>query len=113
AEYCRTDVLVTMALDEAMIRVVPEKDLRILDHEINNRGVGVDDVAVSWLLDWAEHEKTRLDERMRTLTQGAVATCTASGQLLDFMRSQKVQVNSVDKENIAHCVATYPEGTLV
>lgn len=99
--YCKTDVEVERALCKRLMRLTPnEQRLWELDYLINRRGVYVDLPAARAAIDIVEAEKVRLNERMRTVTGNAVAMCTATGQLADWLKVQGVQVPSVAKADV-------------
>lgn len=90
-------------------RVLPLSDaefaLWCLDFEINQRGVQVDLGAAKQAIEIVEAEKKRLDAEMRRVTGGAVATCTANGQLGNWLRFRGVSTESVAKGDVIDLLA--------
>jgi DNA polymerase bacteriophage-type len=99
--YCRQDIEVERQLFKRLLRLTDrERAVWLLDYRINQRGVKVDLEAVETAIALVNAEKKRLDARMREVTGGAVATCTATGQLTDWLRSKGVQCEGVAKADV-------------
>lgn len=99
--YCRQDVVVERALCQRLMRLSEgEQRLWELDYRINRRGVYVDLPAARAAMDLVEAEKTRLNNRLRQVTNNAVAMCTATGQLADWLKSKGLEVPSVAKADV-------------
>ncbi len=99
--YCKQDVEVERALYKRLMQLSPrEKEIWALDYKINQRGVQVDVSAATTALGLVKFEKIRLDEEMRRVTNNAVATCTATGQLTDWIRSLGMETEGVAKSDV-------------
>lgn len=100
--YCKQDVEVERALHHRLMELSPgEQALWLLDQEINDRGVRVDLDAIERAIDLADAEAKRLNRAMVAVTKGAVATCTATGQLTDWLRWRGVDTEGVAKDQVA------------
>lgn len=100
--YCKQDIEVERELYKRLMPLSPaERRVWILDQRINQRGIAVDLPSVTTAIAIVEGEKKRLDEEMRAVTCGAVATCTAVGQLTDFLKAQGLEVDGVAKADVA------------
>lgn len=72
--YCKNDVVVERALEKRLRPLSPaERDLWLLDCEINNRGIGVDTLNIARALQTIESEKQRLNAKMDEATGGLVS----------------------------------------
>jgi DNA polymerase len=100
-DYCKQDIEVERELFKRLMQLSPkEKDLWVLDYKINQRGIRIDLRAVETAIELVNLEKKRLDDEMRKVTSGAVATCTAVGQISDWLKSCGVEVNGVAKGDV-------------
>lgn len=110
--YCKQDVAVERELHRRMRALSPaEEKLWQLDYRINQRGVAVDLPAINAAIEVVEYEKARLNAEMKRVTGGAVSTCTATGQLGDWIRWQGVEIEGVAKADVIDALAddTLPE----
>ena len=104
--YCKQDVEVERALYKRLVRIArPEKKLWDLDYYINRRGVHVDMRSAKQALALVENEKDRLNNKIREITGGAVAMCTATGQLTDWLKSKGLEVPSVAKADVVEMLS--------
>lgn len=100
--YCKQDVEVERALHRRLMELsADEQALWQLDQEINARGVRVDLAAIEQGIALAKDEAVRLNNAMRAVTRGAVATCTATGQLTDWLRWRGVAAEGVSKSDVS------------
>lgn len=100
--YCKQDVEVERALHHRLMELSAEEQaLWQLDQEINDRGVRVDLTAIEQGIALAKDEAARLNNAMRVATNGAVATCTATGQLTDWLRWRGVPTEGVAKDDVS------------
>lgn len=100
-QYGKQDVEVERALHKRLIALPKsEQALWLLDHKINNRGIYVDRPAVKAAIKVVESEQKRLNDEMRRVTNNAVATCTATGQLGDWIRYRGVTMPGVAKADV-------------
>jgi len=100
-EYCKQDVRVERALYKRLLKLpASEHELWQLDFRINRRGVNVDLHSAKVAIEIVENEKSRLNNEMQMLTGGAVAVCTATGQLTDWLKRHQLEVPSVAKADV-------------
>jgi DNA polymerase len=100
-KYCMQDVEVERELYRRLMKLSKnERRVWILDNRINQRGIQVDVPAVKTAIRIVEMEKRRLDAEMRRVTKGAVISCTATGQLTDWVKWQGVEIDGVAKGDI-------------
>lgn len=100
-KYCEQDVEVERKLHKRLMSLNGfERRIWKLDWKINRRGVNVDIESIEKCVDIAAYEKKRLDARMRKVSGGAIATCTAVGQIVDFLNWNGVEVPSVAKAEV-------------
>lgn len=101
-QYCAKDIDVER---EVYKRLLPlsesERKLWLLDHKINRRGVGIDLKAAGAAIRLVGDEKTRLDAEMRRVTNNAVATCSATKQLTDWLKFRGVSTSGVAKSDVS------------
>lgn len=104
--YCKQDVVVERALKTRLLHLSPkEQKLWELDYRINRRGVYVDLPAATTAMDLVESEKTRLNERIRHVTGNAVASCSAVGQISDWLKTKGLEVPSMAKADVTDMLA--------
>lgn len=99
-KYCLQDVVVER---EILKRTKPlsafERKVWRVDHAINRRGVRFDLDAVRAGLHVRDWYSVQIDERMKTLTDGAVAKSTALPALKEWLSSQYgIEVDSLAKQ---------------
>lgn len=100
-EYCKQDILVERELFKRLMQLSPqERNLWLLDHNINQRGVYVDISAVRTAIKIVELEKDRLNQEIRDVTKGAVAMTTAVGQITDYLKNCGIDVPSIAKAEL-------------
>jgi DNA polymerase len=85
--YCKKDVVVEREIKK---RAVPlsASELKVwqMDYRINQRGIQIDREAVAAALELVTTEKGRLNERIREVSNNAIATCTAVKQITDYLK---------------------------
>lgn len=100
-DYCRRDV---EAQRELYHRLLPlsdaEREVWLLDQEINNRGVQVDLPAVEAAIAAVQEETDLLNARMRKLTNGMVGACSAVSQIADWLKFRGVQTPGLSKADV-------------
>lgn len=101
-EYCKTDIV---AEREIARRAVPlsaaEQKIWQLDYRINQRGIQIDRAAATAALALVTTEKGRLNERIREVSSGAIATCTAVKQITDYLKIRGCNVpDGIAKEAV-------------
>lgn len=100
-EYCCRDV---ESQRELYHRLLPlsdvEREVWLLDQEINNRGVQVDLPAVEAAIAAVEEETALLNARMQKLTNGMVGACSAVSQIADWLKFRGVQTPGLAKADV-------------
>lgn len=100
-KYCINDVEVERQLYKRLLKLDPaEKALWILDWKINRRGVEIDVLSAATAAGIVDAEKKNADIQIQKVTNGAVATCTATGQLKSWIESRGIEVPSVAKSDV-------------
>lgn len=106
-EYCKQDVIVERELHKRLMPLSEiENETWQLDYKINRRGVNIDVSSLNVAIEIVEAEKKRLDEKMRQITKGAVSTCTATGQLTDYLKWNGVETKGVTKAEVRGLLET-------
>lgn len=104
--YCKQDVEVERALHKRLVELSPaEQELWRIDQRINDRGVRVDVDALDKGIALVESEAKRLNAAMQVITGGAVSTCTATGQLTDWLRWSGVELGGVAKADVTELLS--------
>lgn len=100
-DYGKQDVKVERLLGHRILKLSEaEKKIWLLDQKINERGVKLDLPSIEKAIEVVGREKQRLDHEMRRVTKNAVATCTAAGQLNDWINWQGVKTEKVAKADV-------------
>lgn len=87
-EYCKQDVVVERAIDNALPNLNKnEKAIWELDQAINSRGVKIDVKALNIALEFINEFKERLNLELQDLTSGAVEKATETKRMTDYLRS--------------------------
>jgi DNA polymerase len=101
-EYCDRDDDVEAAADKVLPPLSDaERALWELDQRINDRGVLIDTATVEASVAVLAIAQKRADDRMRELTEGAVAKCTEAGKLVRWLAARGVPCDSVAKDEHA------------
>lgn len=96
--YCKTDVEVERELDSRLLKLSPEeREVWLLDYEINQRGVEIDLKSARVARDIVEQEAESLDDQMREVTKNKVGSCNAHIQVKNWLNERGFKVDSVDK----------------
>lgn len=99
--YCKQDVETERELDKRLLQLSPtERQVWLVDQDINDRGVYVDVPAVTKAIEVIENEIESLHGRMRHATGDMVARCTNVGDLSAWVRAQGVDTVGVAKADI-------------
>jgi len=99
--YCRQDVEVERQLHRRLLALSnSEAALWQLDYRINQRGIFIDRHAVQSAIKMVQAEQARLNGEMHRVTGGAVSTCSAVGQLGDWIRYRGVEMPGVAKADV-------------
>lgn len=101
-DYCAKDVDVERQVYKRMVKLSEyERKVWLLDHKINSRGVCIDTKVVSAAICLVREEKTRLDAEMRRVTNNAVASCSATAQLTNWLKFRGVDTAGVAKSDVS------------
>lgn len=96
--YCKQDVEVERAIDKTLLPLPKsEQKLFLVDRAINNRGIQLDQLAVSRALELTAHRAASIDLEIRKLTEGEVDGIT---KLTDLKRWMGYE-GSLDKKIVA------------
>lgn len=99
--YCKTDVEVERYCLERLMQLSPqEQEIWVKDWHINRRGVDIDQKSIEICYEIIALEKKRLDQEMRQVTKNQVATCSAVGQLTDWLKWEGIEADSVAKADV-------------
>lgn len=104
--YCLQDVRTEQAASKRLTRLKPsEQEFYWRDQEINDRGITIDLDLVRAMQEVVDQEKEVLDEQMRAVTGGEVASTNAAKQLVVWLAQGGIvwpanQNPSVDKDNV-------------
>lgn len=100
-QYCINDALSERDLYHKLAPLLPaEFDLWLLDQKINERGFYVDRELLEAAKAVAEQANEVLNEEMVDVTKGAVTAVTEVARLQKWLRTQKVETKTLDKEDI-------------
>jgi DNA polymerase bacteriophage-type len=106
ARYCIRDVEVERRAFHAIPPLpVREREIWLVDHRMNRKGIKVDLALVDTLDKLTREETRRLDEEMRTVTGGASSTRTV-GALTSWLTSKGLKVDSLDKNHMGALLET-------
>ena len=90
--YCKQDVNVERELFHRLIALsAHETSVFQLDHRINQRGIAVDQLAVSAAITLVEDEKARLDNLIRNVSRNQIASTSAVADITRFILSVGVK----------------------
>lgn len=104
--YCKQDVEVERELYKRLFPLpLSERELWILDHKINQRGVQIDIPSAIKANGIAEIEKARLNDEIRRVTGGAVSATSEATRLTEWVCAQGIEVPGVAKADILTALA--------
>lgn len=105
-EYCKQDVEVERQLHKRLVPLSPaEREVWLLDHEINNRGVQIDIATATAAQATVVAEQARLHDRLREVTGNFVGFTTEVARLTEWVRSQGVDLPGVAKADVLDALA--------
>ena len=100
-EYCRRDVLAEYHLYKTLPPLHPsEKDIWVLDQEINDRGICIDIESARGITKTLNQYSEDLMKEVFELTDGAVTSMKAPAQIKKWLLSEGIEVDSVDKSSV-------------
>lgn len=107
--YCKQDVVTERAIKNYIQRYKPmgehERDVWLLDQEINWRGVGIDVPNVENALDLIIATAERLNASVVDLTDGALSGVGSRAQVMSWCRDQGYRLGGYDKNAILAALA--------
>lgn len=88
-EYCRQDVRVERELHKRLMPLSDkERQVWLLDYQINQRGVMIDVPTAKAAITLADTMKVKYDEQMADATGGAATSCTALAPIKEWLNQQ-------------------------
>jgi DNA polymerase len=88
-EYCRQDVRVERELHKRLMPLSDkERQVWLLDYQINQRGVMIDVPTAKAAITLADTMKVKYDEQMADATGGAATSCTALAPIKEWLNEQ-------------------------
>ena len=107
--YCKQDVVTERAIKNYILKYKPmgehERDVWLLDQEINWRGVGIDVPNVENALDLIIATAERLNASVVDLTDGALSGVGSRAQVMSWCRDQGYRLGGYDKNAILTALA--------
>jgi DNA polymerase len=105
SDYCEKDVLAEEWLDNALPDIpASEQKLWQLNCIMNARGIGVDTKLVDNMLAAADDAKCYLNDKMKTLTNGAVDATTKTARLTKWFQDNGLpKLDSCDHDPGSRC----------
>lgn len=104
--YCRQDVVVERMLEKRLMALSKkEQDVWFLDQRINDRGIAVDRDLAEAAKIIVRAEEDRLDRALSEATGGAVIGIHNTKMLAEWLRSEGLDVDSVNKAAVGELLA--------
>lgn len=107
--YCKQDVVTERAIKEYVQQYKPmsakERDVWLLDQQINWRGVGIDTTNVANALDLIIATAERLNASVGEMTGGTLAGVGSRAQVMSWSRDQGYKLEGYDKNAILTALA--------
>lgn len=99
--YCIQDVNVEYAVKQRLSPLTPkERELWLLDHKINNRGIQIDIASVKKAIDVVYEDKARLDREIQNISDGKIASANATAQIKDYITERGIDIEGVTKGDV-------------
>lgn len=99
--YCDDDTISEEAASEIMPELIPqEREVFLLDHKINVRGIYCDVPLVETCLEFIEKYTETLTDELIDITQGEVTTANQLARIRKFCENEGFVVESLDKDSI-------------
>jgi len=100
--YCQQDVRVEREVSKRLMPLsATERRVWLLDYKINQRGVQVDTQSVAAAIKLVAKVKGDCDVELSKVTNGAVQAATALPALKEWLATQGIVVESLDKQAVA------------
>lgn len=104
--YCIQDVNVEYAVKQRLPPLTPkERELWLLDHKINNRGIQIDIKHVKMAIDVVYEDKARLDKEIQEVSNGKIASANATAQIKDYIVEKGIDIEGVTKGDVVDLLA--------
>jgi DNA polymerase len=101
-EDCENDVRAECALDDALPALPPrEREIFLIDAEINQRGIMIDLPLVDKLEALTKSEGVRLNADMSRLTNGRATTCNQGARIIAELADASIVVPDLTKNTVA------------
>lgn len=108
--YCLKDVDVEMGVAKKVRRMTKaERQVYIVSERVNDRGIYIDMDLVERLADVVDAEKTRINADLKRITNGRVSSASNHGALLDWLRENDIDADSVSKAAVRSLLEDLPE----
>lgn len=100
-EYCKQDTEVERALHKRLVQLSKrERDIWLLDHKINARGIHVDRNAITSAQVVVAQEQDRLNAELRKLTDNFVGFATETQRLKDWIAYRGIALPGIAKADV-------------
>lgn len=97
-EYCKQDVIAERAIGNTLRPLSPsERNVWKLDQTINIKGVPIDRDSVDITIDLIDQEKTKLNEEVAHITEGALIAVSQRVKVMDYIQSLGYPLIKFDK----------------
>jgi len=118
AQYCAQDVLTTRELHKVTRPLSSkERDIWLLDSEINARGYGLDLAAAQGAMRFVDAEKHDIDLRARAITDGAVKNVMSYAVVLAWLKKHcGIELPNLRADTVEECLeqeGLYKSGRLL
>lgn len=105
-EYCKTDVRVERELHKRLLDLrSSEKQLWILDQQINDRGIAVDRELCEAAREVVEQAQASLHQAMKRASNGEIKTCSAVQDIIEFCHRRGVDAESIRRDSVEELLA--------
>ena len=105
--YCIRDVEVEAEAELKMLPLTPtEREIYLLDHRINQRGIQIDIPSVNLALDVIHEEKKRLDLEMMKITNGEIPSASSAKKITEYLQDHGVGMDGVTKGEVLEVLKT-------
>lgn len=99
--YCIQDVEVEAEAESRMLPLSPkERQVWLLDHKINRRGIQIDIPSVMKGIDLVYEHKNILDKEIQEISNGAINSANATAQIKEYLQERGLDVESVTKGDV-------------
>lgn len=110
-EYCLQDTDAEYEVHKALPPLPPvERQVWLLDQQINDRGVFVDIESIEAVISVVERHEAQLLERVAKLTDGDVSSVRQVAKTIEWLSKQGVQTENLQSQTVEKLLETVPEG---